>query len=41
MQRIHNASLNDKLLPKVGVLNNLVSVPLLFREGRFAVIADI
>ena len=37
----HNASFNDDLLPGVDFLNNLASVLLRFREGRFAVIADI
>ena len=39
--KFHNTSLNDNLLPGVDFLNNLISVLLRFKEGRFAVIADI
>ena len=39
--KFQNTSLNDNLLPGTDFLNNLVSVLLRFREGRFAVISDI
>ena len=39
--KFHNTSLNDNLLPGAHFLNNLISVQLRFKEGRFAVIADI
>ena len=39
--KFHNTSLNNNLLPGVDFLKNLDSVLLRFREGHFAVIADI
>ena len=39
--KFQNTSLNDNLLPGIDLLNNLISVLLRFREGRYAVIADI
>ena len=39
--KFRNTSLNDNLLRHIDLLSNLISVLLRFREGRYAVIADI
>ena len=37
----HKTSLNNKLLPGLDLLNNLVSILCRFRQGKYAVISDI
>ena len=39
--KFRNTSLNNNLFPGIDLLNNLISVLLRFREGQYAVIADI
>ena len=39
--KIKNTCLNDNILKRPGLLNNLLSVLLRFRKGRYAIMSDI